>query len=47
DAPAGPSGGAADEAVTEVAVAESEAGTEEGEAERPTPKDLARKAASK
>ncbi|TGN77689.1 glucose-6-phosphate dehydrogenase assembly protein OpcA [Streptomyces bauhiniae] len=38
---------AQDEAVTEVAVAESEAGTEEGEAERPTPNSLARKAASK
>ncbi|MFJ3660371.1 glucose-6-phosphate dehydrogenase assembly protein OpcA [Streptomyces sp. NPDC090119] len=36
-----------DEAVTVVAVAESEAGTEEGEAERPTPNSLARKAASK
>ncbi|MEU6386952.1 glucose-6-phosphate dehydrogenase assembly protein OpcA [Streptomyces bauhiniae] len=39
--------GAQDEVVTEVAVAESEAGTEEGEAERPTPNSLARKAASK
>ncbi|MFG3045571.1 glucose-6-phosphate dehydrogenase assembly protein OpcA [Streptomyces sp. NPDC048241] len=38
---------AEDEVVTEVAVAESEAGTEEGEAERPTPNSLARKAASK
>ncbi|MEU9922849.1 glucose-6-phosphate dehydrogenase assembly protein OpcA [Streptomyces griseoluteus] len=38
---------AKDGAVAEVAVGESEAGTEEGEAERPTPNSLARKAASK
>ncbi|MFK4109939.1 glucose-6-phosphate dehydrogenase assembly protein OpcA [Streptomyces sp. NPDC002176] len=38
---------AAEAAATEVAVAEAEAGTEEGAAERPTPNSLARKAASK